>query len=160
MLEILQLIKLTSQKLKSWWVKKRQGPIKKEVVINLKIDRPAVPPKQKNNEVEERFDGSPLLILPTNSIPTVHHFMNNNKNLMYGFLFKEMRKAVKGDWPFIELFRVGSTPLVAKIESADYEKSILDMQNYFAQTEDFKKAAFCTKLLDRNRVNQELAKLK
>ena len=80
---------------------------------------------------------------------------------MYGFLFNQLRVAVRNDWPFTELFRVGHTQLVAKIESKDYEKSILDMQQYFAtEAEDYKRAALCTELLDKNRVNKALAKMK
>lgn len=159
MLRLLQLMKLLKSRVKNWWVKRKKGPVRKEIIINLKIQK-SDELVQKKNEVETRTDGSPLLILPTDSVSTVHYFMNKNKGLMYGFLFNQLRTAVKNDWPFTELFRVGHTQLVAKIESKDYEKSILDMQQYFIESEEFEKAGLCTKLLDRNRVNTELAKMK
>jgi len=160
MLRLLQLIKLLKSRAKNWWVKRKRGPVRKEIIINLKIHR-SDESGEKKDKVETRTDGSPLLILPTDSVSTVHYFMNKNKGLMYGFLFNQLRVAVRNDWPFTELFRVGHTQLVAKIESKDYEKSILDMQQYFAtEAEDYKRAALCTELLDKNRVNKALAKMK
>ena len=152
MIELLRLIKLLLQKLRK--TRPRKKAELKEILINIKIEKsPALLGKESSlPRIEERE--IPLLVLPTNSIPTVHYFMNKNKDLMYGFLLKNLSKAISHNWPFIELFRVGQTPLVARIEKKDYEQSILDMQKFFVESEAFEKAGQCNKLLDKNKINQ------
>ena len=64
-----------------------------------------------------------------------------------------MGKAVKHNVPAMELFRLGQTDNVMRIEKKEYEHYLLEMQAYFAKKEEFEKAGICTKLLDAHRVN-------
>lgn len=80
--------------------------------------------------------------------------MSKNKDLVYSFLLREMDKAIQNNMPFVELFRVGTTPLTARVEKKDYEKSILDIQKYYIEQEEYEKANVCQQLIDRHKVNQ------
>lgn len=102
--------------------------------------------------VEETKTNS--LILPTNSMLTFNYFMKKHKDLFYVFLLKEIDKAVSENLPVLELFRVGNTALVAKVEKKDYERSILDLQKFFIEKEQYEKADLCKELLHKHKVNQ------
>lgn len=94
-----------------------------------------------------------ILVLPTDSISTFNYFVSKNLNTVYPYLLMQMGKAVKHNVPAIEVFRLGQTNNVMRIEKQEFEKYLLEMQMYFAEQENFEKAGTCTKLLDAHRVN-------
>ena len=97
--------------------------------------------------------GTPMVVLPTNSIDTLHAFLNSNKPLMYNFLLKSMNDAIKHDWNACELFRVGDTSYVARIVKSDYEKILVDMKMWFMDHDQFEKASIVLKLMEKNQIN-------
>jgi hypothetical protein len=97
-----------------------------------------------------------MLILPTDSMPTLQYFMNNNRELVYSFLLTRMKDAIEHNWTSMEIFRVGKTNFVARIDQENYEQSIIDMKNFFVEKQEYEKAAMCSALLDKHRVNMML----
>lgn len=94
-----------------------------------------------------------LVVLPTESVPTFNYFVSTNVDTVYTYLLRKMRKAVKNNEKALELFKLGQSNTVMRIERNDFEKYLLEMQAYFAKKEKFEKAGACTKLLDAHRVN-------
>lgn len=158
---LISCFKFLKNKVKSW-IRKRIGV--KEYIVNIKIvkNEEELSSSSKDLMIDGVPVGKDILVLPTNSISTVQQFMRDNKDLAYGFIFKEMKRAISENKQIIELFRVGETPFVARIKKEDYEKSLLDMQQYYIESEEYEKAEVCDKMLKRNRVNQliELSKEK
>ena len=72
---------------------------------------------------------------------------------MYRFLLNELTPAIQDNLSYLELFRVGTTPYVAKIEKKDYETTLKDAQKFYIGEEEYEEAERCQRLLEQHRVN-------
>jgi hypothetical protein len=129
--------------------KQKEAPIIK-IGGNLQPASPEAP-----REVEKTNNGTPMVIVPTDSLATFENFVNAEDNKMYVFkyILNELTKAVKYNWDAVELFRIGRTKTVAKIDKQNYEKTLVDLRTYFTQREEYEIAERCNKLIKRHNVN-------
>lgn len=128
---------------------RREKSKKKQIVVNLQIKK--VVEKRPNVPLADD-----VFVLPTNSVPAVNYFLNTNLDVAFKYLMERMKTAVNKNLPVIDLFRVGKTPNIARIEKKDFEKYILEMQQYYVKAEEYENAGMCNKLLDRHRMNMNL----
>jgi len=122
---------------------------KHQIVVNLQIKKIV----EKRPDVKLADD---VFVLPTNSVPAVNYFLNTNLDIAFKYLMERMKTAVNKNLPVIDLFRIGQTPHIARIEKKDFEKYILEMQQYYVKSEEYEQAERCNQLLDRHRVNVNL----
>lgn len=97
--------------------------------------------------------GTPMLILPVNSIKAVNYFLIHNKDIIYPFILKQLRIAIQKEWNVLELFRIGDSYYIARIEQNEFEKILLDLQQYFISKELYENAGECDFLLKKHAVN-------
>ena len=108
----------------------------------------------KNNLPVNKEPISPdAIVLPTNSITTFNHFVNTNPDTVYTYMLRRLKQAVHKNIAALELFRLGKSDTVMRIEKAEYEKYLMEMQSYFVKHENFENAGICAKVLDEHRVN-------
>ena len=145
---ILQLYKEVKQKSKlaNAGVGQKVVKTKKEYIVNIRRGNEELP-------INTEPISKDILVLPTDSILTFNYFVSNNLNIVYPYLLRKMTAAVKNNIKALELFQLGQTNNVMRIEKQEFEKYLLEMQMYFAEQENFEKAGTCTKLLDAHRVN-------
>ena len=145
---ILQLYKEVKQKSKlaNAGVDQKVVKIKKEYIVNIRRGNEELP-------INTEPISKDVLVLPTDSILTFNYFVSNNLDVVYPYLLRKMTMAVKNNIKALELFQLGQTNNVMRIEKQEFEKYLLEMQMYFAEQENFEKAGTCTKLLDAHRVN-------
>ncbi len=154
MLAIIQFAQLLWADIKHGFTRK-----KKENPRNHAVQpQPILPPSEIRSQLpspkrEMTIQGTPMPILPTDSMLTMRYFVNNNKKLVYNFLLKKMKQAIENNWKAMEMFRVGTTNFVSRINERDYEKCLLDMKDYFVDQQEYEKAALCNSLLDKHHVN-------
>ena len=103
---------------------------------------------------EVTSQGTVMPVAPTNSLESLHRFLNENKDLLHRFVIKEMNIAIVGNLSSIDLFRVGQTPIIARIDSKDYDMVLSDAQQYFIDTQQYEFAQKCKELRDQNKINQ------
>lgn len=147
-----QFLQLMLENLRKKLEEKRVRRVKKQkqqIVVNLQIKKYV----EKRPDVKLADD---VFVLPTNSVPAVNYFLNTNLDIAFKYLMERMKAAVNKNLPVIDLFRIGQTPHIARIEKKDFEKYILEMQQYYVKAEEYEKAAACNQLLDRHRMNLNL----
>lgn len=149
---LIQFLQLMLENLKKKLEQKRIQRAKKkkhQIVVNLQIKKIV----EKRPDVKLADD---VFVLPTNSVPAVNYFLNTNLDIAFKYLMERMKTAVNKNLPVIDLFRIGQTPHIARIEKKDFEKYILEMQQYYVKSEEYEQAERCNQLLDRHRVNVNL----
>ena len=99
-------------------------------------------------------------VLPTTSIQAVNSFFDSNKGLMHRFLIQNLQKAIKENKDVVELFRLGNTPIVAKLIEENYENLIDEALKYFIKHEDYKMAQRCQALKDTYAIDKLLQSTK
>lgn len=104
---------------------------------------------------EQTDHGMPMLILPTNSIRELQNFLMqpDNKVMMSKFVLNQLTKAIKNNWQYLELFRVGNTKYVARLDKSEYEYALTDLKTYFIKYEMYEDAEKCHRLIVKNKVN-------
>ncbi len=104
---------------------------------------------------EKTDHGTPMLVLPTNSMEEFQNFLRQpeNKNIVCKFVLNQLTKAIKNNLKYIELFRVGNTKYVARIEKIQYEDALTNLKKHFIQYEMYEDAEKCHKLIVKNKVN-------
>ena len=93
------------------------------------------------------------IVLPTDSISTFNHFVHTNPDVVYSYMLRKLKRAVHKNIDALELFRLGKSNTVMRIEKAEYEKYLTEMQSYFVKHEKFENAGVCAKVLDEHRIN-------
>lgn len=103
--------------------------------------------------MEQTSYGEPLLVLPCNSYQKVIEFIAKNREFVYRYMLDLIDAGIENNWPTIEYFRVGNTDFVVLLEKKNIENSLLNLREFFVNTELYEYASKCNKLLDRHRVN-------
>lgn len=98
---------------------------------------------------------SSIPVVPTNSIHTLRQFISKNKNKMMlnKFILSELTKSIKKDYPRTELFRIGNTPIVARIDKENYEKTLVEIRDFFIKEQEFEHADQTQQLIQKHQVN-------
>lgn len=91
--------------------------------------------------------------LPINSLETLNMFLANNKNLYYWYVILQLKRAIPDNEISATLFRVGQTPLIAKIHKNQYEMFLEEAKRFYISIDEFERAQVCQTLLDQHRVN-------
>ena len=96
---------------------------------------------------------NPVPSLPLKSPHVLSQFIEENRDLVYSYLLKMLNKAIKHNWLKVDLFRLGNTPFVAKIERKDYENTLNDLLSFFVSVEKYERANDCKKLIQKHKLN-------
>ena len=111
--------------------------------------------KLQNPEEKEESLNNDVPTLPMSSPTLIQKFITENRGVVYVYLLKMLKKAIRKDWPKVDLFRLGDTPFIAKIERKDYTSTLTDLMNYFTSIEDYEKATQCRDLINASIINNE-----
>ena len=118
------------------------------------------PPNQQNQAEEKNLLKNPLpqnedlIILPSDNPFVLKQFTELHADLMYKYILKRIRKAVKEDMSYITLFQFGDTRKLAQISRTEYETQLNTLMTYFVENENYELAARCRDTLTRHKQNE------
>ena len=135
----------------------RDHCVSREVEPEKLLEEPKVTsPQLLLRPRETTQQGMSMPIAPTNSIEFLHRFLNDNKDVLHRFVVKQVKMGIQHNLSSIDLFRVGHTPIIARIDSKEYDLVLTDAQNYFVGEQEFELAQQCIELRDKNSINKLL----
>lgn len=105
---------------------------------------------------EVRDNGQLLVVLPTNSFAVLQEFISKHEDLQYKFLLKNIKYAIENNMPAIDLFRMGATPVVSRVEHSNYKTQLGKMQQYFIGSEEYEFAGQCKELMSKLEITELL----
>lgn len=126
-----------------------------------KITLSTVSKKVKINQ-PINYSNDNILVLPLKSPHILNKFVEENRSLVYKYILKMLSKAIKKKMEKIDLFRLGDTPFIAKIEKQNYVNTLNDLLSHFASSsvEEYELANRCKKLIQKHQNNLLLEETK
>ena len=127
------------------------GQPRKQVVVKAKPVEATMPNPHEAlvpNPVHQKF------VLPMESAQKLKTFVDENKSLVYDYMLRKLRGAIRQNRPEVLIFVLGDSSLHAKIKKNEYEDTIQMMIQYFLKAEEYEKIIQCKELLQRLYVNR------
>lgn len=91
-----------------------------------------------------------MLQLPQVPFPTIQKFLQDNEVIVYYFMTLSIAKAIKEKSDKTELFSFGGNgENVAIVKQKDYPQVLNDAITKFSVAEEYEKAAFAQRILDK-----------
>ena len=116
--------------------------------------------KEVQRHLEEEDKKVGLIRAPISNIFMLQEFTTKNKSLVYRFMMKKMRVAIQKNLPQADLFRLGNTLQIAKINRTSFKKSLGEMIEWFTKKEEYEFAAEAKDLLTKFNINEIIEKSK
>jgi hypothetical protein len=95
-----------------------------------------------------------LIVLPNDNPFALKQFTELHTTLVFKYILKRVRKAVKNDMSSVNLFQFGDTRKLAQISRTEYESQLNILMNYFVNIEDYELAARCRDTLVQHKQNE------
>jgi len=116
-------------------------------------------PQNEPNQLQKNLSNEKIVVLPFNDPQLLSHFSETNREVVYKYLLKRLRKAVKFNMDGIVIFRFNNPQKIASIGRDKYESQLNTMMDWFVETEDYESAGECRDLirqLTTNKVDQSM----
>ena len=88
-----------------------------------------------------------MITLPTNSLGTLKHFLQNNRDLTFRFMLREINKGLDEHALQVNLFQFGETHLITAVRQPQYGLVLQQALDYFKGRELYEDAALCRDVL-------------
>jgi excinuclease UvrABC helicase subunit UvrB len=75
-------------------------------------------------------------------------------DLVYKYILKRIRKAVREDMSYVTLFQFGPSRKLAQLSRHEYETQLNTLMTYFVKKENYELAARCRDTLARHKQNE------
>jgi hypothetical protein len=111
-------------------------------------------PDQAKQPVSEQLQNEELIVLPNDNPFVLKQFTELHTDLVFKYILKRIRKAVREDMSFVNLFQFGNTRRLAQIARPEYESQLNSLMEYFVKKEDYELAARCRDTLTRHKQNE------
>jgi hypothetical protein len=111
-------------------------------------------PEPKSPQVSEQPQNEELIVLPSDNPFALKQFTELHTDLVFKYLLKRIRMAVREDMPSVNLFQFGNTRKLAQIARPEYETQLNSLMDYFVKKEDYELAARCRDTLTRHKQNE------
>lgn len=95
-----------------------------------------------------------MLELPVKSSKVWNRFFKENKQLVYRYIVKQIKSAIKNDLPKVELFKFGDSSTVTFIDKSNYIFMLNESIKIFVEVEDYERAGSVKKFLDQYHIDQ------
>ena len=93
--------------------------------------------------------GHRVIVLPFDDPHMMPSFTENNKHLVYYYVLKKMKRAVRNKLDTLPLFQFGNSDKVAQLTRPGYEHHLKLMMEYFVKIEDYESATICRDLIQQ-----------
>ena len=87
------------------------------------------------------------ITLPTASLGLIKKFLQENRDLMYKYIVKSIKRGATAKADHVDLFRFGETKYVAACRASEFPVVLKQALKYFVETEMYEEAAACRDLL-------------
>lgn len=111
-------------------------------------------PEPQSPLPNEQPQNEELIVLPSDNPFALKQFTELHTDLVFKYLLKRIRKAVREDMPSVNLFQFGNTRKLAQIARPEYETQLNSLMEYFVKKEDYELAARCRDTLTRHKQNE------
>ena len=136
-------------------VEKNQEPPNPKSQQNLLQNPESPEPSLQNQPLKnESLPQEELIVLPSDNPFALKQFTELHTDLVFKYILKRVRKAVKNDMPSVNLFQFGNTRRLAQLARTDYEDQLNKLMSYFVDKEDYELAARCRDTLKQHKQNE------
>jgi hypothetical protein len=111
-------------------------------------------PEPQSAPSSEQPQNEELIVLPSDNPFALKQFTELHTDLVFKYLLKRIRMAVREDMPSVNLFQFGNTRKLAQIARPEYETQLNSLMDYFVKKEDYELAARCRDTLTRHKQNE------
>lgn len=95
-----------------------------------------------------------MLELPAKSSKVWNKFFKENKPLVYRYIVREIKNAIKHQLPKIELFKFGDSSTITIIDQSNYIFMLNESIKVFVEVEDYERAGNVKKFLDQYHIDK------
>lgn len=100
------------------------------------------------------------MVLPFDDPQLLSHFAETNREVVYKYLLKRLKKAIHQNMDGVRIFQFNNPNKVAEINRDKYESQLDTMMRWFVETEDYESAGECRdlirKITKKNVVDQSM----
>jgi hypothetical protein len=148
--------------------------IQKELTPNPQLESPtpnespasllaeALPVIKQNDQIlpPKSLSSEKLVVLPFDDPQLLSHFAETNREVVYKYLLKRLKKAIHQNMDGVRIFQFNNPNKVAEINRDKYESQLDTMMRWFVETEDYESAGECRdlirKITKKNVVDQSM----
>lgn len=112
---------------------------------------PSLPESAVGPVRNTEYDNIP--ILPNTSHAKLMAFIEQEKTMVYRYIYRQLRDAIRNERDEAPLFRLGESALVF-IKKEDYQKFLLELTTHFIAAEEYEMVPQCQKLNNELIVNR------
>jgi hypothetical protein len=137
------------QRLIDWIFKKKSVSDLQPPVIYVNPFTVTTTPRPKS---VESVDDS-ILKLPYSSVELLNEFSQKHRSLLFRFMMKKIKAAIKDKQPYTNFFRMGNTAKIARMNRDEFSKSLNEMIVWFSEKEEYEFAAEARDILNELQVS-------
>jgi hypothetical protein len=121
----------------------------------------ALPVLKQNDQIllPKNLSSEKLVVLPFDDPQLLSHFAETNREVVYKYLLKRLKKAIHHNMDGVRIFQFNNPNKVAEIGRDKYQSQLDTMMTWFVETEDYESAGECRDLirqLTTNNVDQSM----
>lgn len=99
---------------------------------------------------------SGVLTFPTNNRTIIKKYIDNNRDVFYGYLLSHLTSAIDNGESSITLFQFEDGSRVTEINRDQFQEQLTMMMNWYVSVENYESAGECRDLIRRLVVNTVL----
>jgi hypothetical protein len=119
----------------------------KATTVDIQRTKVSVP--KRASATTRMLGGHHIIVLPFDNPQLMPSFTENNKHLVYHYVLKKMKRAIRNKMETLPLFQFGNTDKVAQLTKPGYEHHLKLMMEYFVKIEDYESATVCRDLIQQ-----------
>lgn len=143
--------------------------IQKELATNPQLENPspnespaslaeALPVLKQNDQIllPKNLSSEKLVVLPFEDPQLLSHFTETNREVVYKYLLKRLKKAIHQNMDSVTIFQFNTPNRIAEIGRDKYQSQLDTMMGWFVETEDYESAGECRDLIHHLTVNNNV----
>jgi hypothetical protein len=97
-------------------------------------------------------------VVPIRNLKVLEQFADENKSLVFRYIFKKLKSAIKTDATDVVLFVLPTVNHTVRIIRAEYIKALVKMIDHYTESEEYELIPPCRQLIQQCHINELIRK--